>query len=121
MVGIKEDTEKTVDNAFLGGIDLHDDHIFSFSSASSYFIIKRYLSGDDTMEDIHTCAFTAKVHTHNQNNPTYKDILRGSALGREEWDTAMTKELKSMLDVGSFRMMFKPRGANILQSTWSYK
>ena len=33
----------------------------------------------------------------------------------------MTKELKSMADLRSFDMIPRPRGANILQSTWSFK
>jgi hypothetical protein len=117
----KEHPQQTVDSIFLGRIDLCDDHTFSFSSAFNYFTRDTYLSEDDTMEDIHPCAFTTKVQTHNQDNPTYKDILRGSASEREQWDEAMTKELKSMADLGSFEMIPRPRGENILQSTWVFK
>ena len=85
MVGMKkEHPQQTVDSAFLGRIDLCNDHTFSFSSASSYFTRDTYLSEDGTMEDIHPCAFTAKVQTHDQDNVTYKDILRGSASERKQ-------------------------------------
>ena len=110
----KEHPQQTVDSAFLGRIDLYDDHAFSFSSASSYFTKNTYVSEDGTIEDIHPCAFTAKVQTHNQDDPTYKDIMRGSASEREQWDEAMTKELKSMADLGSFEMVARSYGANIL-------
>jgi hypothetical protein len=33
----------------------------------------------------------------------------------------MTKELKSLRDLGSFKIVNRPRGANILQSTWAFK
>ena len=33
----------------------------------------------------------------------------------------MNKELKSLANLGSFEMVARPRGANILQSTWAFK
>ena len=33
----------------------------------------------------------------------------------------MIKEIKSLRDIGSFKMVSRPHGANILQSTWSFK
>ena len=47
--------------------------------------------------------------------------LRGLEAERATWDDAMTKELKGMADLGSFKMVSQPRGANILQSTWTFK
>ena len=31
------------------------------------------------------------------------------------------KELKSLRDLESFKMVDKPRGGNVLQSTWTFK
>ena len=33
----------------------------------------------------------------------------------------MIKKLKSLRDLGSFKMVARPRGSNILQSTWAFK
>ena len=33
----------------------------------------------------------------------------------------MVKELKSLRDLGSFKMVSRPSGANILESTWAFK
>ena len=33
----------------------------------------------------------------------------------------MINELKSLGDLGSFKLVHRPRGANILQSTWAFK
>ena len=33
----------------------------------------------------------------------------------------MVQELKSLRDLGSFKMVSRPRGANILMSTWAFK
>ena len=61
------------------------------------------------------------MQTHEKDNPTYKDILRGSEEEKQLWDEAMVKELKSLADLGSFEMVARPRGENVLQSTWAFK
>ena len=61
------------------------------------------------------------MQAHDLDKLTYKDVLRGSVAERADWDEAMTKELKGMVDLGSFEMVSRPRGANILQSTWAFK
>ena len=33
----------------------------------------------------------------------------------------MVMELKSLGELGSFKMIPRPRGANVLQSTWAFK
>ena len=33
----------------------------------------------------------------------------------------MVKELKSLANLGSFEMVNRPRGENMLQSTWAFK
>ena len=40
---------------------------------------------------------------------------------RKLWDVAMVKELKSLRDLGSFKMVPIPKGANVLASTWAFK
>ena len=108
------------DSAFLATMD-EEPTKFSFSSAYSYLASTSFLSEEDTIENTHPCAFISKVQTHQQDNPTYKDILRGTALEKQLWDAAMVQELKSLAGLGSFEMVPRPRGANILQSTWVFK
>ena len=62
-----------------------------------------------------------KVQTHNSDTPTYKDILRLPKEERKLWDASMVKELKRLKDLGSFKMVARPRGANILASTWAFR
>ena len=33
----------------------------------------------------------------------------------------MVKELESLRDLGSFKMVPRPKGANVLSSTWAFK
>ena len=80
-----------------------------------------YVTSDGIIEGIHPYAFSVKVQTHSSDNPTYKDIL---GLLEEEmmlWDEAIVKELKPLADLSSFKMVSRPRGGNVLQSTWVYK
>ena len=119
MLGVKSTMD--ADSAFIATIDDRATNKFAFSSASSYFASVTFLSEEETMEDLHPCAFISKVQTHELDNPTYKDILRGSEEERHQWDEAMVKELKSLADLGSFEMVARPRGENVLQSTWAFK
>ena len=48
-------------------------------------------------------------------------ILRCIEEERKIWEAAMIKELKSLAELGSFKMLACPIGANILQSTWAFK
>ena len=82
------------DSAFIATMDDRASTRFSFSSASSYFASVSYLTEEETVEDLYPCAFISKVQTHELDNSTYKDILRGSEKERELWDEAMVKELK---------------------------
>ena len=52
---------------------------------------------------------------------TYKDILKRSSTEEVAWKDVMTKELKSLTDIGSFEIVDRPRGAKFLQSTWVFK
>ena len=45
-------------------------------------------------------AFIAKVQIYGVDNPTYNDILRGYSTEKVAWEDAMTKELKSLRDLG---------------------
>ena len=108
------------DSEFLATMD-EEPTKFSFSSAYSYLASTSFLSEEDTIENTHPCAFISKAQTHQQDNPTYKDILRGTALEKQLWDAAMVQELKSLAGLGSFEMVPRPRGANVLQSTCAFK
>ena len=37
------------------------------------------------------------------------------------WNEAIVEELKPLRDLGSFKMVDRPRGGKILQSTWVFK
>ena len=67
------------------------------------------------------CTFTTKLQTHGVVNLTYNNILRGSSTEKVAWEEAMTKELKYLGGLGSFEMVNRSRGANILQSTLMFK
>ena len=69
---------------------------------------------------MHTLAYTTKIQVHDADNPTYSDILRYEDEERKLWEAAMITELKSLRDLGSFKMVSRPRGSNVLQSTWSF-
>ena len=75
--------KKSADYAFLGSVDPYYIYTFSFSSASSLFTKDTYLSEDETFEDMHPCTFVSKLQKHDQDNPNYKDILKGSVTERE--------------------------------------
>ena len=66
-------------------------------------------------------ALVAKVQSHDTDNPTYSDILRCEDEERKLWDAAMIKELNSLRDLGSFKLVPMQRGSNVLQSTWAFK
>ena len=95
-------------------MDTYSSIHFPFSSASIYHERDTFVSEDGTIEGMHPYAFIAKVYTHRVDNPTYNDIFRGSSTEKLAWEGAMTKELKSLGDLGSFEMVNRPRSANIL-------
>ena len=70
---------------------------------------------------MHPLAYTTKIQAHDADNPTYSDILRCEDEERKLWEAAMITELKSLRDLGLFKMVSRPRGPNILQSTWSFR
>ena len=59
-----------------------------------------YISSDETYEDIHPCAFMAKLQANQLDNPTYGDILKCDSEEFKMWDSAMVTELKSLGDLG---------------------
>ena len=61
------------------------------------------------------------MQTRKSNNPTYKDILNVSEKERSLWEEAMVKEFQNTRKLDSFKMIARPRGAIILQSTWDFK
>ena len=108
------------DSAFLSTLDLGGS---GFTSTPATHAVNQhaYLSRDGTYEDVHPLAFIAKVQSHDADNPTYSDVLRCDNEERKLWDAAMIKELKSLRDLGSFKMVPRMRGSNVLQSTWAFK
>ena len=96
-------------NCFLFTVDPNST---AKSPANRYIDRDTYLSEDSVVGKMHPYAFSAKMQTHTADNPAYKDILR---------DAAMTKEVKILRDLRSFRMVSRPRGANVLASTWAFK
>ena len=104
----------------MSSVDLNDATCSS-SPVTRSLAKDTYLSEDGTLENIHPYAFSAKVQTHNSDIPTYKDVLRLPEEENKLWDVAMVKELKSLRDLGSFKMVSRPRGANILASTWAFR
>ena len=79
------------------------------------------MSTDNTIEYTHPYAFFATVRTHKTDNPTYRYILR---LPKEEklfWEEAMVTELRALCKLESSKMVDRPSGANILESTWAFK
>ena len=73
-----------------------------------------YLSADSTCENTHLLAYVAKVQTHDTDNTTYSDIIECEDDERKIWESAMIKELKSLRDLGSFKMMSRPRASNVI-------
>ena len=77
----------------------------------------RYLEGlswtseEDVCDNWHPYSFTARLSGKDEDNPTYNDILRGSSTERALWEDAMVKELKSLGNLGSFKMIKLPGGA----------
>ena len=104
---------------FLASVDLSESKCAS-SPATRSLEKEIFLTEDSIIENVHSYAFSAKVQTHNLDTPTYKDILRLPEEERNLWDNFMVKELKCLRDLGSFKMVSRRRGANVLASTWAF-
>ena len=118
----RETTSSIVDTdcAFLSTLDLHGE-VFKSTPTMRALNQYTYLSEDGTYENVHPLAFMVKVQSHDADNPTYSDVLRCEDEEKKLWDTAMIKELKSLRDLGSFKMVPRQRGSTVLQSTWAFK
>ena len=109
------------DECFLSSVDLNESSCTS-STATRYLDRTNYVTKDGTREEnVHPYAFSAKVQTHHSDTPTYKDILRLPEEERKLWDVSIVKEIKSLRDLGSFKMVPRPRGEKILASTWAFR
>lgn len=108
------------DCAHLRSLDLNGQD-FSSTPATRSLQRRSYLSIDSTYEDMHPLVYIAKIQAHDTDNPNYSDVLRCEDEERKLWEAAMITELKSLRDLGSFKMVSRPRGTNILQSTWAYR
>ena len=93
---------------YLSSLDLHGE-VFKSTPETRLFEKHKYLPEDDTYEDVHPLAYSTKVHSHAADNPTYSNILRCEDGERKLWDEAIIKELKSLRDLGSFKMVPRPR------------
>ena len=60
---------------------------------------------------MHPLGFTAKVQYHCVDNPTYSDIRRCTERDSKLWDVVMVKKLKSLIDLGSLKMIPHPKGS----------
>ena len=83
--------------------------------------VRSYITQDDTVEDTHPCAFVSKLQVQHPDTTTYNDVLRSGIEEKKMWDNSMVKELTSLSDLGSLKMVQRPRGENLLQSTWVFK
>ena len=117
---LDEDVSSIVnrDECFLSSVD---PNTTGSSPATSYLEQHSYLSLDGIVEDTHPYVFSAKVQSHDSDNPTYKDIMQLPEEERKLWDDSMVKELKSLRDLGSFKMVSRPSDATILASTWAFR
>ena len=109
------------DRAFLGKLDLDNCTQFGISAAMQYLNQSSYIFNGFSVGNDHPYGFTANVQTHLDNNPTYNCILHSTPDERKLWDEVMVKELKSLGELGSLKMVKRPRGGDILQSTWAFK
>ena len=78
------------------------------------------MSTGNKLETHHTYVFLAKVQSNKQDNPTCGDVLQSPDDERELWEVAMVKELKSLKELGSFKMVICPFGGSILASTGAF-
>ena len=58
------------DSCFLSTLDVEGEG-FKSTPAVRAFEKNRYLTIDDTYEDVHPLKFIAKVQSHDSDNPTY--------------------------------------------------
>ena len=79
------------------------------------------MSADNTLETHHPYALSAKVQSTKQDNIAYGNVVQIPDNERELCETVIVKELKSLKDLGYFKMVKRPRGSNILASTWAFK
>ena len=63
----------------------------------------------------------AKIQSYATDSSTYKDVLVSSEEEQKVWNEAMVSELKSVVNLRSFKMVNVPREANVLESTWVFK
>ena len=98
MVGEVSEGMSVRDSTFLSTFDPQYTKS-STSSAVRTHTSTSYLSSVSVYEDIHPCAYTAKIQASLQDNPTYGDVLQTPIEERREWDKAMANELKVLGDI----------------------
>ena len=75
MLGVKSTID--TDSAFIATTYDRTSTRFSYSSLSRLYTIATYLTEEGTIEDLRPCAFIPKLQTHDLDDLTYEDILRG--------------------------------------------
>ena len=108
------------DTSYITTTDVYASNSRS-SSTTRHLDANQYVTQDDMMTGHHPYSFVAKLQTHTLDMPTYNEVLNSDPQERVLWDKAMDKELKTLADLGSFKMVQRPKGENILQSTWAFK
>ena len=88
-----------IDNKLLAIVGV-EGAVFRTSSAWRTMDRESYISMDDIQEHIHACSYSIKIQTHTKDTPTYKDVLHSTDEEHVLWYAAMTKELKSLRDLG---------------------
>ena len=95
----------------------------TFYQSSAFFKISKetFLSNDNTMEDIHLCAYLMQLQEHGSDTPTYEDVFRSSEEEQRQWEISMEREMTSLRKMNSFVVVDKPKGVNILDSIWALR
>ena len=95
--------------AFVSTFDLDRSNFYSTSSCRT-LKSDRYVSEDNYVDSRRPFAFSAKIQSSKQDNPTYNNIIQIPEEERKLWYSLMVKELKSLRELGSFNMVVIPRG-----------
>ena len=120
---IKDDDLQSIfksDLTYLATVDTYSSNIRS-TPPMRYLEGQSWTSEEGVCDNWHPYSFAARLSGKDEDNPTYNDILRGSSTERALWEDAMVKELKSLGNLGSFKMIKRPSEGNILDSTWAFR
>ena len=77
LIGIVKEQLYQNDNVFVSTYEPSDTSKLS-TSATRAHESNQYMSPDDSIENIHPCAFIAKLQANQKDNTIYGDILKCS-------------------------------------------